>query len=115
MKIWLDAQLSPNLAAWISQEFDTDSTPVSDLGLRSATDLEIFHAARDADAVVVTKDRDFAHLVTRLGPPPRIIWLTCGNTSNATLQVVLKRSLQEALDILTTENALVEISDVLQL
>ena len=31
---------------------------------------------------MITKDRDFVELLGRLGPPPKIIWITCGNTSN---------------------------------
>ncbi len=33
----------------------------------------------------LTKDADLAKMVERLGPPPRVIWLRCGNTSNAAL------------------------------
>jgi predicted nuclease of predicted toxin-antitoxin system len=37
----------------------------------------------------MTKDSDFVDLVERLGPPPQIIWLTCGNTSNLRLREIL--------------------------
>ncbi len=40
-----------------------------DLGLRDAKDTEIFQAARQAGAVVMTKDSDFAMLLERFGPP----------------------------------------------
>ncbi|MDF5718318.1 MAG: DUF5615 family PIN-like protein [Rhizonema sp. NSF051] len=30
---------------------------------------------------MITKDSDFVDLVDRLGTPPQIIWLTCGDTS----------------------------------
>ncbi len=33
--------------------------------------------------MLITKDHDFAELVSRLGPPPSIILLTIGNTSTA--------------------------------
>lgn len=57
MTLWLDAHLSPSLAPWITSEFDgIDSMSLRDLGLRHAEDLEIFRAARDANAVVMTKD-----------------------------------------------------------
>ena len=60
-------------------------------GLRSAEDPNIFARARDHGPVVVlTKDSDFADLVTRLGPAPQIVWLTCGNTSNAHLRGILR-------------------------
>ena len=59
MILWIDEQLSPALAVWISGAFDLDAIAVRDLGLAGAADSEIFFAARKADSVVVTKDRDF--------------------------------------------------------
>jgi hypothetical protein len=47
--------------------------------------IRIFFAARDAGAIVMSKDKDFAQLVLHHGPPPQVIWITCGNTSNARL------------------------------
>ena len=61
------------------------SEDIEELGLRSSKDREIFDAARESGVVVVTKDRDFRELLERLGSPPSVIWITCGNTSNARL------------------------------
>jgi predicted nuclease of predicted toxin-antitoxin system len=79
--IWLDAHLSPSIARWISDTFDGECVSVRDLGLRDALDPPIFAAARAANANVMTKDADFAKMVDWLGPPPRGIWLRCGNSS----------------------------------
>ena len=57
----------------------------------------------------MTKDSDFVDLVERLGPPPKIIWLTCGNTSNARLREILSATLLQALELLRTDETLVEI------
>lgn len=38
MKLWLDAQLSPKMAAWIRDRFEIEVTAVRDLGLRDALD-----------------------------------------------------------------------------
>ena len=84
-----------------------------ELGLLRAKDPPIFHAARDAEAVVMTKDSDFLALLDRYGPPPQILWITCGNTSNARLKEVLRASLLRAVDLLRQGERLVEISDVL--
>ena len=46
-------------------------------------------AARNAQAIIVTKDIDFLRLLERHGPPPQILWLTCGNTSNERLVEIL--------------------------
>jgi predicted nuclease of predicted toxin-antitoxin system len=111
MKLWLDAQLSPAMAPWIADTFQVETTPIRALGLRDATDHAIFQAARAANAVILTKDGDFALLLGRFGPPPRILWLRCGNTSNARLRQLLTATLAQALALLETGEPLVQISD----
>lgn len=111
MKLWIDAQLSPALAKWISEKFaDIQATAVRDLGLRDAEDSVIFFSAREADAVVMTKDSDFLELQKRHGAPPKIIWVTCGNTSNTALKSILLGSLQKAVDLLESGEMLVEFT-----
>ena len=84
---------------------------VRDLGLRDAKDLSIFLAARDAGAVVMTKDRDFVDLLENLGSPPPMIWVTCGNTSNARLREILTSALPTAMRLIESGESLVEIGD----
>jgi len=108
---WIDAQLSPYLAQWISSEFAVEALPVRDLGLRDAKDREIFLAAREAGAVILTRDSDFVLLLEQLGSPPQILWLTIGNTSNAHLKEVLSRSFASAQELLLRGEALVEITE----
>ena len=81
----------------------------SDLGLSDALDPPIFAAARAAHATVMTKDADFAKMVERLGPPPRVIWLRCGNTSNAALKELLIRKLPECIVRLADGDSIVEL------
>jgi predicted nuclease of predicted toxin-antitoxin system len=97
MILWLDAQLPPSIAPWIAATFEVDAHAVRDLGLRDAKDSPIFHAARAAEATVMTKDKDFVELVDRLGPPPKVLWVTCGNTSNARLREILASELSDAI------------------
>jgi predicted nuclease of predicted toxin-antitoxin system len=108
---WIDAQLSPYLASWLSSEFGVDAKPVRELGLRDAGDREIFLAAREVGAVVMTKDSDFVTLLERFGPPPQVLWLTIGNTSNAHLKDVLSESFIPAQELLSRGEPLVEISE----
>ncbi len=78
--------------------------------MRDAEDLEIFNKAKKANAVVMTKDSDFVSLLERFDSPPKIIWLTCGNTSNANLKIILSKTLQDAIDLLESGEKIVEIS-----
>ncbi len=112
MIIWLDAQLPPSAAAWITATFGIEARAVRDLGLRDAKDPPIFQAARAAEAVVMTKDSDFVEMSQRLGPPPKVLWVTCGNTSNARLREILSRQLPAAVARLEGGESLVEIADV---
>ena len=108
--IWVDAHLSPAIATWITNTFGVTAVGLREIGLRDAEDAEIFEASRAQGVIVMTKDSDFVDLVDRLGSPPQIIWLTCGNTSNARLREILSATLPEALEILKAGEPLVEIS-----
>ena len=112
MIFWFDAQLSPQLAPWLAQRFGVTAYAVRDLGLRDATDRAIFVAARAAGVVVITKDRDFPDLLARLGPPPQVIWITCGNTSNTRMRQIFEALFPQALLLLQGGDALVEITDL---
>ena len=46
----------------------------------------------------------------RLGPPPQILWLTCGNTSGAALAGILGKHFQTAMSLLESGEPLVEIA-----
>jgi predicted nuclease of predicted toxin-antitoxin system len=105
----LDNHLSPKLAAWIASEFGEACVQVRDLGMARASDRDIFAAAKAGASTLVTKDRDFAELVSRLGPPPAIILLSCGNTSTVYLRTMLREQLAAALALARSGEPLVEI------
>ena len=107
--IWLDAQLSPQVARWIDETFKVECRHVRDIGLRDAEDPEIFRQARAASAVVMTKDEDFVDLVERNGAPPQVIWITCGNLSNANFKSLLTDTLPDAIALIESGEAVVEI------
>ncbi len=110
MTFWLDAHLSPALAGWATSTFPgLDVRALRDVGLRDAEDAEIFAAARASEVVVMTKDRDFVALLQRHGPPPQVLWVTAGNTSNAEMRRILTRTLPHALLLLREGHPLIEI------
>lgn len=111
MSFWIDAQLPPVLARYLAETYGVEAVAVRDLGLRDATDRAIFDAARDARARLITKDGDFVELVQRLGPPPQILWVTCGNSSNAHIRAVFGATFADAFKLLEAGAALVEIGD----
>jgi predicted nuclease of predicted toxin-antitoxin system len=108
---WVDAQLSPALAPWLTETFGLEAYSARFLGLQAAKDPEIFAAARSAADIVLTKDRDFVLLVERFGPPPQVVWITCGNTSNDRLRQVLTTNFPKAMELLKRGEPIVEIGD----
>ena len=109
MIVWIDAQFSPAIAEWLTNTFSVDAVAIRDLKLRQAKDKEIFDAARLNNAIVMTKDSDFVLLLDRFGPPPQVIWVTCGNTSNERLKEILTIVFAKAVQLLQTGESLVEI------
>ncbi|MGH7577912.1 MAG: DUF5615 family PIN-like protein [Longimicrobiales bacterium] len=111
MTLWLDAQISPAMAPWLHMRFGIDTVAVRDMGLREAEDVEIFDRAKSAGVVVMTKDSDFVELLDRRGPPPQVIWLRSGNTSNARLKQLLGHAFGQVLEMIRAVEPLVEIGD----
>jgi len=55
MIIWIDAHLSPSIAAWINRNFSSfQAQSVRSLGLQRADDRVICDAARQAKVVVMS-------------------------------------------------------------
>jgi predicted nuclease of predicted toxin-antitoxin system len=109
--VWVDAQVSPAVAEWMSAQFGVHATHLRDLALREADDPSVFAAARAAGAIVLTKDSDFVELLARRGPPPRVVWLTCGNTSNVRLRRLLLEAWPRVMALLAMGEPLIEVSD----
>lgn len=111
MTLWLDNQLPPALAGWICDALGIDCVSVRDLNLQRASDSEIFTAARQANAVVMTKDVDFVELLEQHGPPPQVVLVTCGNTSNARLRRLVQAAWPTMVAMLDRGEVLVELGD----
>jgi predicted nuclease of predicted toxin-antitoxin system len=106
----LDAQLSPHLAKWLTDEFNVEAFSLAYLQMQYLDDFSIYTYAKEKNAIVITKDFDFVQLQERFGSPPKIIFVTCGNTSNQKMKEILKSKFQLISELLNTNN-LVELSD----
>ena len=51
-----------------------------------ADDQDIWQYAKANDFVIVSQDADFADMATLYGPPPKIIWLRCGNQATDAIE-----------------------------
>ncbi len=107
MRFLIDAQLPPGLARWLSERGHT-CDHVSDVGLGAASDERIEAWARDRRAAIWSKDEDFAERARR-SPGLQVVWLRCGNTTNAALQTLLTPLLGEIEAALEAGEALIEV------
>jgi predicted nuclease of predicted toxin-antitoxin system len=109
--LWFDVMLPPDVATWAAAQFNAETDHLDPLGFRLATDRVIFEAARRKQvSAIITKDSDYLRLLEQHGPPPAVIWLTCGNTSNETLKTLLTQRLHAALALIEGGEPLVELS-----
>ena len=83
----IDQQLPATLARWF-EERGFEAVHVRDIGMRAAPDTEIWRYAVERQAVVVTKDEDFATRRAR-SDGPQILWLRVGNATNRALSAHL--------------------------
>ena len=82
-----------------------------DLNLRDAEDADIFEKARQDGIVIISKDSDFVEMILRLGKPPQLLWITCGNVTNRRLQDLLSKVFVKAQKLLISGEEVVEITD----
>jgi predicted nuclease of predicted toxin-antitoxin system len=79
MRFLVDAQLPPALARWLGER-GLLAEHVADVGMAAATDREVWRYALATDAVIITKDQDFAVRRAIEADGPSVVWLRCGNT-----------------------------------
>jgi predicted nuclease of predicted toxin-antitoxin system len=110
MKLLFDQNLSFKLVDRLADLFP-DSDQVRRLGLDQADDRAIWEHAKRSGFVLVTQDSDFADLAALLGPPPKVIWLRCGNQPTQAVEELFRRHVRaiEALGLDNDANCL-EIS-----
>jgi predicted nuclease of predicted toxin-antitoxin system len=84
VKLIIDAQLPPSLAAALRQA-GCDAVAVREIGLREAKDAAIWNYALQNNGVILTKDEDFAERCMADDQAPVVIWLRIGNATNPEL------------------------------
>jgi predicted nuclease of predicted toxin-antitoxin system len=108
VKILVDAQMPPALAAWLREE-GHDAQAVREVGLREADDRAIWAHALQTGAVILTKDEDFATRAQQVPDGPVIVWLRLGNSSNAALRAWLGPRLPGIVQLVAQGSRLVEV------
>lgn len=104
MKLLVDENLSPKLAAAFQPEFP-GSTHVHLVGLGSAPDDAVWQYAHDNGFTIVTKDADYHERSLIEGYPPKVVWVRQGNATTAHIETLLRDN-REAIDRLDADAGL---------
>lgn len=108
MRFIIDTQLPRRLGVWIrAQSHEADH--VLDLNLAQSGDNAIWRTAIEKDAVIISKDDDFANWVMAGREGPAVVWVRTGNGSNAQLIAILAPLWSAVLARLSAGERLVEI------
>ena len=90
MKLLFDQNLSFRLPERLADVFP-GSSQARLLDLGQADDRHIWEVAKENGYVIVSLDADFAELAQLRGPPPKVIWLRCGNQPTNFVVDLLRR------------------------
>lgn len=108
MNFLVDNQLPPALARFIQTEFELPAIHVIDLGLRDASDAEIWSYVSKSNSILISKDEDFATMVLQL-PTATLIWIRVGNCRKTFLLDLFRQMWSRILERLESGDHLIEI------
>jgi predicted nuclease of predicted toxin-antitoxin system len=103
-----DQNLSSKLCKQLTDLFP-DSSQTGLAGLAEASDRTVWHYAGANGFALVSLDADFAEMAALLGPPPKVIWLRCGNKATAAIEILLRRQADTIVEFERDEAACLEI------
>ncbi len=89
MKLLFDENLSFKLCDRLDSLFP-GSSQVRRAGLAEADDGAVWDYAGVNGFTLVSLDADFAEKAALTGPPPKVIWLRCGNQSTEGIEKLLQ-------------------------
>ena len=96
MKLLFDNNLSQRLSGEL-QDLFPGSLHIREVLVRRTPDESIWFYAKDNDFVVVSKDSDYRDLSSRLGYPPKLIWIRTGNSPNTIVESLLRDHFDEIM------------------
>lgn len=106
MKFLIDAQLPPGLCGWLEAR-GHEAEHVFDLGMAGAADAQVAQRAKEAGAILISKDEDFLTLQSAM--TFQLLWLRCGNVTNRVLAEWLETRWERIEEPLGNGEALVEV------
>jgi predicted nuclease of predicted toxin-antitoxin system len=108
MKFLIDNQLPLALCGFLLGK-GHDAVHVLDLGMASATDIDIGRFASMDGRAIITKDADFSVLATMGRCSAPVIWVRLHNCRTVVLLNVFSRSLNTILEKLQAGESVIQI------
>lgn len=108
MQLLVDAQLPPALARLLREHGHT-AEHVTEIGPADASDRDIWRYALEHEAVIVTKDEDFADLVTIGREAPPVVWVRTGNTRRSVLLAWFEPHIDQIEKMVASGHRLIEL------
>jgi predicted nuclease of predicted toxin-antitoxin system len=91
MKLLFDHNLSHKLIHRLADLFP-ESAQTRLLGMATADDVTIWKYAGEHGYILVSLDSDFYDLSLVRGQPPKLIWLRCGNSTVAAVEMLVRNN-----------------------
>lgn len=104
MRLLFDQNLSFRLCRALGDIFP-NSRQATGLGLARADDGSLWAVARRDGFTIVTHDADFAEMAALRGPPPKVIWLRCGNQPTVVIEQLLRSHVDLIADFIEHRDA----------
>jgi predicted nuclease of predicted toxin-antitoxin system len=108
MKLLFDENLSFRLCDRLGDLF-AGSSQVRLVGLANAQDRAIWDFASANGFSIVSLDADFAERAALLGPPPKVLWLRCGNRATEYVEQLLRAHAKDIGAFETDSSSCLEI------
>ncbi len=108
MRFLADAQLPPALVTLIA-DHGYLAEHVTDIGPGDAPDRALWACAIENDAVLITKDEDFATMALFETVSPTIIWIRTGNLRRRELLDWFEPLIDRVTKLITEGNRLIEL------
>jgi predicted nuclease of predicted toxin-antitoxin system len=94
MKLLFDQNLSHRLATTLADLYP-GSKDVRNLGMKDASDSEVWDYAVTNGFTIASKDSDFHQRSLLLGCPPKVIWIRLGNCSTIAVAAILREHVHD--------------------
>jgi len=93
-----DEHLSPKLCLRLAKEFP-GSVHVHDAGLGNTPDITVWDFALSEGLIIVTKDSDFPDFQSKMGFPPKIVWIRIGNSTTKEIEQLLRVNCDKVFEL----------------